>query len=176
MDQRIDQSHPLFLYVHGFVRGQVRQHITSSGSPAVEDYLTSLLLDFLRTDRLFSIRDNEGRPVCSVIEMLAEADIRLNAASFDREREVHKHVGDFILFWSGVSPVALNRVRAESGRDVGCSYLRQGQESYYVVSTFDHAPYDQDAPVFRDMSDIYEGLAFVLGEVSRQARLFPLSA
>jgi hypothetical protein len=176
MESRLDRNHPLFAYIHAAVRDQVRRHLQSGGAPEVEDYLTYLLLDFLRTDRLFSIRDAEGHAVKSVIEMLAEADVRLNATSFEREREVHKHVGDFILFWTGVAPEGLGTHRALTGCDLASSYLRQGQESYYVVSTFDHSPYEDDAPVFRTMSELYEGLAFVLGQVSRKARLFPLSA
>ncbi|MES1228218.1 MAG: hypothetical protein ABUL72_06065, partial [Armatimonadota bacterium] len=144
----IDRSHPLFEYVHGFMHDQVCRHILSGGAPEVEEYLTFLLLDFLRTDKLFAIKDPSGQPLQSVIEMLGEADIRLNATSFQREREVHKHVGDFILFWTGVAPTSLNRLRAQNV-DLGLSYLRQGQESYYVVSTFDHSPYEGDAPICR---------------------------
>ncbi|MFX6815252.1 hypothetical protein ABTH42_18905, partial [Acinetobacter baumannii] len=57
--------------------------------------------------------------------------------------------------------------------DIPVHYLRQGQESYYVVSTFDHKPYDDAAPVFRQMSDLYEALAFVMAQVNVQAGLFP---
>jgi len=173
MERRLDPSHPLYAYVYGVVHEQVCRHLVTSGAPEIEEYLTGLLLDFVRTDRLYAIRDHEGNPIRSVIEMLGEADVRVNAASFDREREVHKHVGDFILFWSGVTPSAMNSMRASTGLDIATHYLRQGQESYYVVSTFDHKPYDDDAPVFRQMSGVYEALAFVMGQVNAKARLFP---
>lgn len=161
MERRLDPSHPLYMYVHGIVHDQVCRHVSTGGVPEVEAYLTGLVLDFLRTDRLYAIRGTDGQPIRNVIEMLGEADVLLNATSFQREREVHKHVGDFILFWSGAK-VALAQ-----------SYLRQGQESYYVVSTFDHKPYDDDAPVFRQMSDLYEALAFVMAQVNSEAHLFP---
>lgn len=161
MERRLDPSHPLYAYVHGFVHDQVCRHVLSHGVPEVEAYLTGLVLEFLRTDRLYAIRDHQGQPIRTVIEMLGEADVRLNATSFDREREVHKHVGDFILFWSGTR-VAL-----------ADTYLKQGQASYHLVSTFDHKPYDDDAPVFRQMSELYDALAFVMAQVNQQAKLFP---
>ena len=99
------------------------------------------------------------------IEMVAEGDIRLNADSFEREREVHKHIGDFILFWSGIYPEFLRHLKLHFGCDLICDYTRQGRESYYVVSTFDHAPYDREANTFRKLSSRFEEYTFCLRQV-----------
>lgn len=148
------------------VAEQTARHLGSCGFADVDDYLARLLVEFARMDSVFSVRDNEGRPVNTVIEMVAEADVRLNATSFEREREVHKHIGDFILFWSGVAPDFLARHKAAAG-DIACDYTRQGQESYYVVSTFDHPPYTDESPTFRKLSEEFKGCSFVLGQVGR---------
>jgi hypothetical protein len=100
--------------------------------------------------------------------MLAEGDVRLNADSFEREREVHKHIGDYILFWSGLNPHYLQRLKLDDGRELVCDYTRQGKQSYFVVSTFDYRPFDSEAPTFRKLSDGFEGLSAALRRVSRE--------
>ena len=54
----------------------------------VEEYLAEMMVRFLHQDGLYGIRDAQGRRVESVADMVAEGDVRLNANSFDREREV----------------------------------------------------------------------------------------
>ena len=173
MQHDLNPSHPLYQYVLDKVDAEFKMHVASKGADRVEQYLASLLVKFVRTEDLYAINDDSGNPTQSVIEMLGQADVRLTADSFEREREVHKHIGDFILFWTGVAPKSVGAWRALNGLDVKCDYLRQGQESYYLVSTFDHSPYDSDAPLFRQMSELYESLAFVVGQVSRKTGLYP---
>jgi hypothetical protein len=112
----------------------------------VETYLTDLLIEFMHRDRIFAIRDAAGRRVESIAAMLAEGDVRLNAQSFEREREVHKHVGDYLLFCGGMFPELLE---AESNViDID----RQGRESYFIASTFSHQPYQCEAPLLGKLS------------------------
>lgn len=131
----------------------------------VEDYLSRLLVEFVSTDRVYSVKSRDGIRLSSIFEMLAEADIRLNADSFERERQVHKHIGDYILFWSGVNPHYLNLLKLDDGRHLHCDYASQGKQSYFVVSTFDHAPFSEEAPTFRKLSDAFEGLTATLARV-----------
>ena len=133
----------------------------------VEDYVTKLLVQFVKTDQVFLIRDPFGKPLTSVYEMLGEADVLINADSFERERAVHKHIGDYILFWTGVNPDFLRRMKLDDGRDLVCDYTRQGKTSYEVVSTFDYSPYEREAPVFRKLSEGFEGLSYALGHLRR---------
>lgn len=129
---------------------------------AVERYVEGLLVEFIHFDGIYKIRDAEGNRVTSVSGMVEEGDVRLKAESFGREREVHKHVGDFLLFWSGMFPEQLRHLPAPD-RVIDCE--KQGKFSYYVVSTFEHPPYEQDAPVFRRLSEefelVREGLSLV---------------
>jgi hypothetical protein len=80
---------------------------------------------------------------------------------------VHKHIGDYILFWTGVNPDFLRRLRLDDGRDLVCDYTVQGRASYHVVSTFDHPPYTSEAPTFRKLSDGFDAFAAALGQVRR---------
>jgi hypothetical protein len=161
----------LYRLFHEYVHDAMTHELRDPRLDDVEVYLTGLLVDFSKTERLFALRDPEGRPVTSVYEMLAEGDVLLNAGSFEREREVHKHIGDYILFWSGVNPDYLGRLRLDDGRELVCDYTDQGRQSYHVVSTFDYSPYDREAVTFRKLSDLFEAAAAVLSHVGRQLPL-----
>lgn len=123
----------------------------------VESYLGHLLVDFLHRDHIYAIKDSSGHRLETVVDMLAEGDIRLNATSFDRERQVHKHIGDFLLFWSGVFPEFLKTIKRPGGSDALIDVVRQGQMSYYMASTFEHDPYGVEAPTLRKLSTDFEG-------------------
>ncbi len=158
---------PLFMHFRDLVHEALAVELRERHVDDVVDYVSRLLTEFMRTDRVYSIRGPDGRPVTSVYEMLAEGDVRLNAGSFEREREVHKHIGDYILFWSGVNPAYLSRLRLQDGRELRCDYTRQAKESYYLVSTFDYRPYDAEAATYRRLSELYEGIAHSLTHVRR---------
>ncbi len=139
------------------VRDSVQATMGTIADEPTVGYISQILADFVHTDRIFRLRDPLGRRIDSVTEMVAEGDIRTHANSFEREREVHKHVGDFILFWSGVYPEFLRQLRLGKSLDLICDYTRQAKESYYLVSTFDYPPYDAQAPVFLKLSQEFEG-------------------
>ncbi len=172
MASRISPDHPLRVLFCDLVDEEVARHLNSSPPGRVRDYVVDLLVDFVRTDSIFLLTSDDGRPLQSIIEMMAEGDIRLKASSFDRERQVHKHIGDYILFWSGVYPDFLRRLKVADGGELVCDYIRQGKESYHLVSTFDHNPYQAEAPTFRELSEEFEAYAFVLGQVGRKANLY----
>lgn len=120
----------------------------------IETYLTDLLVEFMHRDRLYSLRNAEGRRIKTVSEMLAEGDVTRNADSFEREREVHKHVGDFLLFCGGMFPEML----AAQAVDID----GQGKESYYIASTFSHAPHEAEAALCARLSAEFPAYRFGL--------------
>ncbi len=123
----------------------------------VEDYLAAMLVRFVHLDQVYGIRDARGQRVEQIAEMVAEGDVRLRADSFEREREVHRHIGDFLLFWTGVFPEYL-----KAGPDALINPMKQGQVSYYVASTFDYPPYDQEAATFKKLSEGFEQYSYGL--------------
>lgn len=60
-------------------------------------YVSGLLADFARVENVYEIRDSLGKRLEDIGEMLVESNPMLKANSFDRERAVRKHVGDFTL-------------------------------------------------------------------------------
>ncbi|MFN8219328.1 MAG: hypothetical protein U0S12_04250 [Fimbriimonadales bacterium] len=161
MPDGIDREHPIRDFFCEAVHVAISDKLGLKDVDDVENYLAELLVAFTHDDRVFAIRDGSGRTVRSVAEMIAEGDIRLRADSFRREREVHKHIGDFILFWSGVYPEFLERFRRADGLDSLIDYQEQGRESYFIVSTFDHGEFAPEAPTFRKLSSEFE--AFRIG-------------
>jgi hypothetical protein len=61
----------------------------------------NLLIDFVQVDHLYRIRNARGKRLEEVGEMLVESHPLLDAASFEPEREVRKHIGDYRLLLTG---------------------------------------------------------------------------
>lgn len=114
--------------------------------PAVGDYLEEqILCEFIHIDNLYKIKDAAGKPLEDVADLLAEGDVRLNAPSFSKEFEVHKHIGDYTLFMLGMFPMALSRRSGKEfilgriivpGSTLYEHYLLQGRRSYGLASEF----------------------------------------
>ena len=114
--------------------------------PGVGDYLEEqILCEFIHIDNLYKIKDAAGKPLEDVADLLAEGDVRLNASSFSKEFEVHKHIGDYTLFMLGMLPMALSRRSGKElilgriivpGSTLYEHYLLQGRRSYGLASEF----------------------------------------
>ena len=126
--------------------------------PRVATYVTGLLADFARTENLYRIRNAQGKHLEDVGEMLIESNPLLEAASFDRERQVRKHVGDYTLFMTGLFPESVAKARrARQPRlDAFVDFVRAGKESYAIVSSFNQFEYKEEAPLFRRLSENFE--------------------
>jgi hypothetical protein len=136
----------------------------------VQAYVANLLAEFCEAETLYKIRNAEGRPLSDLGEMLLESDpIYGPAASFDRERQVRKHIGDYSLFFSGMFPEGLNHYRLRRTRMEGLlDFVKAGKESYYIVSKFEHFEYAKVAPLFRKMSREFEQLVYGLNQVKNE--------
>jgi hypothetical protein len=134
--------------------------------PPLTDYLSQLLSRFLHVDGVFRLKDAEGRRLEQVADMMSEA--KALPAEGRTTREVHRHIGDFTLFWTGVFPEALRRLRSSLTKDQFIDYTAQGKRSYYIASTFEDEPYRSEAPVLRRLSDEFELFAYGLTQVRRE--------
>ncbi|QDU38813.1 hypothetical protein Mal4_31430 [Maioricimonas rarisocia] len=137
--------------------------------PPLVDYLAELLVRFVRMESIFSPRDIEGRRLEEVADMLLEAEQR----QANPRREIHRHIGDFTLFWTGVYPEALKRLKHWERKDSAIDYREQGKRSYYIASTFDEEPYRQEAHVLRRLSDHFELCSAGLRHVRREWERLP---
>jgi hypothetical protein len=146
--------------------------------PAVANYVANLLVDFAHSDSLYRIRNGAGRPLEEVAEMMIESNSLEEGGSFDRERAVRKHVGDYTLFMTGLFPESVARIpQSQTPRlDSLIEFVHAGKESYAIVSSFDQFDYREQAPLFRRLSEHFEacvaGLNLVKQDI-RELRLDP---
>ena len=134
--------------------------------PRLTDYLSELLSRFIAMDSVFRLRDLAGKRLDQVVEMIAEAEAMPPEGR--TRREVHRHIGDFTLFWTGVYPEMLKKLRSALSRDSFVDYCEQGKRSYYIASTFEDEPFQEEAPVLRRLSEGFELVAYGLSQVRRE--------
>ena len=103
--------------------------------------------------------------------MVQAADpVNGTAPSFDAERALRKHIGDYALFVAGMYPEAISSSRRLRRHQPSLGELiLAGKESYYIVSQFNLFEYEQEAPLFARLSDRFErcilGLTLVREEL-----------
>lgn len=131
--------------------------------PPLIDYISALLARFVRMDAVCQVRNLAGRRLNEVAEMLIEGEVRLG----DAKRAVHRHIGDFTLFWTGVYPESVPKL-TRGTKDRLLDYRAQGKRAYLIASTIE--PTDEDVPgdILQRLSYDFELCAYGLGEVRRQ--------
>jgi hypothetical protein len=132
--------------------------------PSLIDYIAELLARFTHSDGVHAVRNLAGRPLTRVTEMLLEAEARIGTA----RREVHRHIGDYTLFWTGVYPEALPRMQAGHPGDAMFDFGALGKRAYFIASTI---PADQNPPqsdVLERLSHDFELCQYGLRELRRE--------
>lgn len=169
----VSRTHPLFRLLADLTQRNFTMHL---GWPDTEviGYLTEVLVDFVHVDRLYRIRDARGRRVEEVAEMLAEGDLLHRADSLERERTVHKHIGDYTLFMAGVFPEFVRRLQTSRvliSADAFLDYVQVGKRSYRIVAEFPSSFPGGPSPLFRKLSETFElcvyGLGYVRADLDR---------
>lgn len=129
------------------------------------DYVSDLLLRFVRMDAMHRVRNLSGHPMTEVTDMLIEANSRIGSA----RREVHRHIGDFTLFWAGVYPEALRERASCAKKDHFIDYCAQGKRAYFIASRIEsNEAADAPSDVLERLSDSFEMCTYGLREVRRE--------
>lgn len=160
-----NSDHPLRRYFTG-VTEQTFMTDLGVADPALIDYLSELLSRFVHVDAIYKLRSGAGRRLEEVAEMLMEAEAMPREGR--TSREMHRHIGDFTLFWTGLYPEVLKRLRSPLSKDHFIDYCEQGKRSYYIASTFEEEPYKEESPVLRRLSERFELCAFGLTKVRHE--------
>ena len=171
-ETQIGSTHPLRVLFRDLVWRRFSGD-AQLGDMRLAAYVSGLLVDFTHVDSLYRIRDARGKRLEDVGEMLIESNPLLDAPSFDREREVRKHVGDYTLFMTGLFPECVASLRRQPLRlDAFVDFMKAGKESYAVVSAFNQFEYAAEAPLFRQLSDNFELCVFGLNLVKQDLERF----
>jgi hypothetical protein len=112
-------------------------------------YITNLLTEFVHMENLYRIKDESGRHVQYLFEMLTQASTEMAP---ERRRDYYKHVGDLTLFNLGLFPESLTYGRRTVSPDY---YAEAGRRSYTIVAEMDsYAP--SSATVYRKLSEQFQ--------------------
>ena len=165
------QTHPLEPFFQQAVRNSYEGKL-GLHDPDVMSYVAHLLCEFSDSRKLYSMRDGSGHPIDDLEEMELAADpVNGTAPSFDAERALRKHIGDYALFVAGMYPEASGSNHRLRHRSPSLAELiRAGKESYFIVSQFNLFEYEKEAPIFARLSDGFErwllGLTLLREEIA----------
>ena len=176
-DSRIPEHHPL-RQLFGTLAEKAFTEKLGWPDFNVSEYVSTLLVDFTHTDQLNRIKNVRGEQVEAVVDLLYESEVTHEAGSFEREREVHQHIGDFTLFMAGLFPEYLKRIKTAGliyHKDFLVDYIKTGKRSYRMAAEFGLEPRSTEErpspPLFRKLSENFElcvvGLGFIRGDLDR---------
>ncbi|MFQ5842523.1 MAG: hypothetical protein ACE5I8_08810 [Thermodesulfobacteriota bacterium] len=129
----------------------------------IADYIALLLANFARTENLYRIRDFRGRGLETAVEMLLEANLSWYSEHWDREKEIRKHIGDYVLFMAGIFR---EWVEKQSFLDL---YLEEGTRAYRAVSQYERASYRPGSRLYSELSKDFE---FYVGALNYMKKTF----
>lgn len=162
----VPRTHPLHRWFEALVQDSFQQQL-GLGDTRVLDYLADLLTEFIHVEQINALRDGSGRLIEDLAGMLSDAEAEPAAADDERRRILHRHIGDFTLFWTGVYPENLRRMRRRGARDELLDYFAQGKRSYAIASELSDDRTVPTAEVLRTLSDQFEYCVYGLGLVRK---------
>ncbi len=168
MVQPLSPEHPLRRLFAGTVH-QVLYAEMGLCEPQIAEYLAEMLSSLIHMDDFYPFRDASGARIRKLAEMVTEAELP-EPMSLDRKRRlVHRHIGDFSLFWTGLFPEGLCRLSGLSGAAGFNAYLEQGKRSYAIASDLTAEPDDPPpATVLRQLSENFEHCVYGLNLCRRE--------
>ena len=131
--------------------------------PPLINYVSELLVRFVRLDNFYRVRSLTGRPIMDIHELVSEATRRLG----DAKREILQYIGDFSLFWLGVFPESFQKNGERTAQYN--QYCEHGKRSYEIASQIETS--DGEAPqakVLESLSESFELCAYGIQEVKRE--------
>ena len=111
-------------------------------------YVTNLLTDFVHVENMHRVKDESGRRIEYLFEILALASSEMCPAV---RRDYYKHLGDLTLFNLGLFPESLTYGHRTVSPDY---YAETGRRSYTIVADMDCAT--RSTVVYRKLSDQFE--------------------
>lgn len=134
-------------------------------APRVVDYLVDLLTDFVHIRDIYMLKSAGGETLENIIDMVHKAYVGVDMNDERRERFIHRHIGDYTLYWTGLFPEGLERCKGE--RDRLLDYCEQGKESYFIASELSSERDVPPASLLHELSEHFEDCASGLTIVRR---------
>ena len=157
--KEIPSHHPVREMFHSLTERGLKQSQLSDRE--IHHYLSDLLVEFIHVENLYKVRDEAGRGLGYLIDMLEKAE---KPGPMDK-RDIYQHVGDFTLFALGLFPESLQYGK----RCVSLNYYaEQGRRSYRIRWEMEN--YRSADTVFRKLSEQFEACVFTLNWVRNYIR------
>ncbi|MFQ6021729.1 MAG: hypothetical protein ACE5NW_03315 [Acidiferrobacterales bacterium] len=151
--------------IYQFFRHQVQYGFDRQGlaEPATVDYLSDMLARFAHTRALYAIRDQDGKPLERIAELVAvlHGTSQFEPRAWDRHRRafIARHIGEYTLFMSGWFR---ERLRARGELDY---YLLNGRSAFWQCAHYEPNPRHQR--VFRGLHRNFDHIADTLDNMVR---------
>jgi hypothetical protein len=123
--------------------GQLNLH-----DPDTIQYVTNLLTEFVQIENMYRFRDESGRQLQYIFEMLTQCSGEMSPTV---RRDCYKHLGDLTLFNLGLFPESLTYGHRTVSPDY---YAEAGRRSYTIVADMDASR--RCTIVYRKLSEQFE--------------------
>lgn len=160
----IRDDHPLKRLFTGLVEHAFQTELGIC-DPALADYVSELLVDFVRLDEMILARDAAGKPVTEIAEMIATCESNTGNSDTLQDPYIHRRIGDYTLFWTGIYPEGVRRTSTPTWRDRLTEYVTFGKRSYAIASELTPPDVDPPSRLLRRLSEDFETCACGLGIV-----------
>jgi len=152
--KEVPSDHPVRQTFHALTeRGSQQSRLSDR---EIHKYLSNLLVEFIHVDNLYRVRDEHGRRLEYIVDLLKKTD---EYCEVDK-KEIYKHVGDFSLFILGLFPESLSRGK----RCISLNYYAdQGRRSYMILSEMNSL--QPTFVIFRKLSEQFESCVHTLNWV-----------
>src|SRR5438067_2321240 len=142
--QQIPDDHPIrALFQQLTERGMGQLHFRDQETIG---YITNLLTEFVQIENMYRIKEDTGRRVEYLFDMLTQAN---SALSPELRRDYYKSLGDLTLFNLGLFPESLTYGHRTVSPDY---YAEAGRRSYTIVAEMDSSS-RRGTPVYRKLSE-----------------------
>ena len=159
MTPAIPPDHPLHRFFAGTIEGVFYSRLGIC-APDLVDYLVDLLTHFVHTRDIYMLKNASGQPLRTVAEMVNKAHTGSAITENQHQRLVHRHVGDYTLYWTGLFPEGLGRCKGP--KDYFLDYCEQGKESYSIASRLSEEDDYPSSSTLSLLSDHFEDCVYGL--------------
>lgn len=130
MQHYIPENHPLRQFFAGSIQDAFYSQLGIC-APDLVNYLTDLLVEFVHVRNIYPLKSVSGEPLTVVSEMVSKAHLGEDVPAEQRDCLIHRHVGDYTMYWSGMYPESIEQ---QCGRERVIDFFDQGKRSYAIAA------------------------------------------
>jgi hypothetical protein len=165
---KLPSDHPLVLYITGLTENIFMTEL-GIADPALIGHVSRVILLFTHADSLWTIHDNHGEPIKNLPILLTMAHRHVDPP--EEAFAMAKHVGDLALFTMGIMPDLVRVKHYERNAQTAIDVCSSGKEAYALASVRAIPPFDEEAPLLRQVSQEFELCCYGMNAVRREFNL-----